>query len=91
LKLIAPLSEIRFIAQPLIRYRIHAHNTNSDEFTHKGFVFRFKKFTKKLKNALKGHSKRNFYKQLLQRIQASGLKIRHPHLLNIYRRYTRVI
>lgn len=91
LKLIAPLSEIRFIAQPLIRYRIHAHNTNSDEFTHKGFVFRFKKFTKKLKNALKGHSKRNFYKQLLQRIQASGLKIRHPHLIEIYRLYIRLI
>jgi hypothetical protein len=50
-----------------------------------------KKFAKKLKNALKGHSKRNFYKQLLQRIQASGLEIRHPHLIKIYQRYTRLI
>lgn len=91
LKLIAPLSEIRFMAQPLIQYRIHAHNTNSDEFTHKGLSFRLKKFAKKLKNALKGHSKRNFYKQLLQRIQASGLEIRHPHLIKIYQRYTRLI
>lgn len=91
LKLIAPLSEIRFMAKPLIQYRIHAHNTNSDEFTHKGLSFRLKKFGKKLKNALKGHSKRNFYKQLLQRIQASGLEIRHPHLIKIYQRYTRLI
>ncbi len=91
LKLIAPLSEIRFMTKPLIQYRIHAHNTNSDEFTHKGLSFRLKKFAKKLKNALKGHSKRNFYKQLLQRIQASGLEIRHPHLIKIYQRYTRLI
>jgi hypothetical protein len=91
LKLIAPLSEIRFMAKPLIQYRIHAHNTNSDEFTHKGLSFRLKKFAKKLKNALNGHSKRNFYKQLLQRIQASGLEIRHPHLIKIYQRYTRLI
>ena len=91
LKLIAPLSEIRFMTKPLIQYRIHAHNTNSDEFTHKGLSFRLKKFAKKLKNALKGHSKRNFYKQLLQRIQASGPEIRHPHLIKIYQRYTRLI
>lgn len=87
LKIIAPLSEIRFMAEPLIRYRIHAHNTNSDEFTQKGLSFRLKKFIKKFKNALKGHSKRNFYKQVIQRIQSSGLPIRHPHLIKIYKRY----
>ena len=89
MKIIAPLSEIRFIPQPLIRYRIHAHNTNSDEFSRKGLGFRLKKLNKKFKNALKGHSKRNFYKQIIQRIGQSGMQIRHPDLIKIYQRYIR--
>ncbi len=91
LKIIAPLSEIRFIAQPLIRYRIHAHNSNSDEFTHKGLGFRLKKLNKKFKNAIKGHSKRNFYKQVIQRICQSGMQIRHPDLIKIYQSYIRLL
>lgn len=89
LKIIAPLSEVRFMAQPLIQYRIHAYNNNSIELTNKGFGYRFRKFKKKFQNVLKGYSKRNFYKQVIQRIDQSGMQIRHPHLIKIYQGFLR--
>jgi len=91
LKILAPLTDIQFIDQALIQYRIHEHNFNSDEFTRKGASFRLKKFIKKFKNAVKGHSKRNFYNQVIKRIYNSGLEIRHPHLIAIYKSYTRLL
>ncbi len=75
------------MAEPLIKYRIHQNNANSIELTHKGLGVRLKRLRKKFQNILKGYSKRNFYKQLMQRIDQSGMKVRHPHLIKIYHCY----
>ena len=49
----------------------------------------FNLFKKKFQNVLKGYSKRNFYKQVIQRIDQSGMQIRHPHLIKIYQGFLR--
>jgi glycosyltransferase involved in cell wall biosynthesis len=44
LKIIAPLSEVRFLPDPLLRYRIHAWNNNSHEVGDKNFKYFLQRF-----------------------------------------------
>jgi glycosyltransferase involved in cell wall biosynthesis len=91
IKILAPLTGTRFIDQALIQYRIHENNANSHEFALKGISFRLQKFINKLKKAIKGHSKRNFYIQVIQRIHGSGMEIQYPHLITLYQGFIRLL
>ena len=87
LKIIAPLSEVRFLPDPLLRYRIHAWNNNSYEVGNKNFKYFLKRFFRRVNAILRGHSKRNFYRLLIARIEKSKIRLQHPELLDIYKNY----
>jgi glycosyltransferase involved in cell wall biosynthesis len=86
LKIIAPLAEIRFLPDPLLRYRIHAWNNNGHEVGNKNFKYFLKRF-RRVNAILRGHSKRNFYRLLIARIEKSKIRLQHPELLDIYKNY----
>ena len=87
LKVIAPVSEIRFLPDPLVRYRIHAWNNNSHEVGNKNFKHHLQRFLRRVNAVLKGHSKRNFYRLLVERVGQSKMNLKHPELLDIYKKY----
>jgi len=87
LKVIAPLSEIRFVPDPLVRYRIHAWNNNSHEVGDKNFKYFLQRFFLRVNALWRGHSKRNFYRLLIARIEESKMRLQHPELLDIYKKY----
>ena len=87
LKIIAPLSEVRFLPELLLRYRIHAWNNNSHEVGNKNFKYFLKRFFRRMNAILRGHSKRNFYRLLIARIEKSKIHLQHPELLDIYKNY----
>ena len=47
----------------------------------------FLKLRKRLHNMRMGYSKKNFYRNILQRIESKGLPVKRPELLEMYRRY----
>jgi len=87
LKVIAPLSEIRFLSDPLVRYRIHAWNNNSHEIGSKNLKYFLQRFLLRMNALWRGHSKRNFYRLLITRIEESKMRLQHPELLDIYKKY----
>ena len=87
LKVIAPLSEIRFLPEPLVRYRIHAWNNNSHEVGEKTLMYFVKRFVRRVNALWMGHSKRNFYRSLIARIEKSKMNLQHPELINLYKKY----
>ncbi len=90
LKVIAPLSEIRFLPDPLLRYRIHAWNNNSHEVGNKNLKYFLQRFLRRVNALIRGHSKRNFYLLLIARIEESKMRLQHPELLDIYKKYIKL-
>ncbi len=88
LKTVAPLTQVRFNGLPLVRYRIHQTNTNSQEVGHSAWSVFLRKLRRRIHNLRRGYSKKNFYRQVLERIKRSGLAVKRPELLEMYRRYT---
>ena len=87
LKVIAPLSEIRFLSDPLVRYRIHAWNNNSHEIGGKNLKYFLQRFLLRMNALWRGHSKRNFYRLLIERIEQSKMRLQHPELIDLYKKY----
>ena len=87
LKVIAPLSEVRFLSEQLIRYRIHEGNNNSHEVGRKTLTHFLGRLLRRIDALCKGYSKRNFYRLLIQRINQSGLRLQHPELIDLYKKY----
>ncbi len=87
LKLLGPLTEVRFVGEPLIQYRIHSTNANNHEVGRQAWLVFFLKLRKRLNNMGKGYSKKNFYRSILHRIELSGVSVKRPELLEMYRRY----
>jgi glycosyltransferase involved in cell wall biosynthesis len=88
LKIIAPLSDIRFNSKKLIEYRMHERNTNSLQIKRKTFLYSFSRMIKRFERVFKGYSKRNFYKSIIGRIDDSEFDVRHPEIIKIYKIYT---
>lgn len=87
LKVVAPLSELRFIPKPLIDYRIHDGNFNNFEIKKKTFRIHFARLLTRLVRVLKGYSKKSFYREILIRLEKSKFKLRHPELIKIYKKF----
>ena len=87
LKTLAPLTQTRFHGLPLVRYRIHTANANSDEVGHTAWAIFIRKLRRRIYNVRMGYSKKNFYRAVLARLAASGRDIKHPQLLALYRRF----
>lgn len=87
LKLLGPLTVVRFVGEPLIQYRMHSSNSNNHEVGRKPWEVFFLKLRKRLHNMRMGYSKKNFYRCILQRIDASGKPVKRPELLEMYRKY----
>lgn len=87
LKLLAPITETRFIANPLVRYRMHQQNTNRRDLEKRTLKYLFKRFTLKLNLFIKGHNKRNFYSSIAFRLSKSNMDILHPHILKQYKNF----
>jgi glycosyltransferase involved in cell wall biosynthesis len=85
LKIVAPVSEVRFISNKLIEYRMHNGNTNN--FEKKTISLRFSRMLKRIEKVIKGYSKRNFYAALISRINCSNFLLRHPNLIVLYKKY----
>ena len=81
------LTENRFVGKPLIQYRMHSSNSNNHEVGRKAWVVFFLKLRKRLHNMRMGYSKKNFYRWILRRIETSGLPVKRPELLEMYKRY----
>lgn len=87
LKVLAPITETRFIANPLVHYRMHQKNTNRRDLDKRTLGYLWGRFVKKLTLVLKGHTKRGFHKQIISRLANAGYGLRHPQLLKLYQRY----
>lgn len=87
LKLLGAVTEVRFVGEPLIQYRMHNSNSNNHEVGRQPWLVFFLKLRKRLHNLRMGYSKKNFYRWILQRIEASGLPVKRPELLEMYRGY----
>jgi hypothetical protein len=85
--LLGALTEVRFVGEPLIRYRMHDSNSNNHEVGRKAWKVFFLKLRKRIHNMRMGYSKKNFYRWILRRIEASDLPVKRPELLELYRRY----
>ena len=89
LKVVAPLSEVRFISSPLIEYRIHEGNSNNFEVKKKTYIIHLHRLLKRFKRIFNGYSKKNFYRMLIERVVKSKHELRHPELIEIYRKFSR--
>lgn len=87
LKLLAPITETRFIATPLVRYRMHQQNTNRRDLEKRTPKYLFKRFILKLNMLIKGHNKRNFYNSIALKLSNSNIDILHPHILKQYKKF----
>ena len=88
LKVVAPLSEVRFISEPLIGYRIHDGNSNNFEIKKKTFRIQLTRLLGRLEKVLKGYSKKSFYRALIKRVDESKFELRHPELIKIYKKFS---
>jgi glycosyltransferase involved in cell wall biosynthesis len=89
LKLLGPVTEVRFLTDKLVDYRIHGHNVNGRDITKRTLGYRWQRFLYKANRALRGHSKRAFYGCLLKRLDRSGMLPIYPRLVEIYRRHAK--
>jgi glycosyltransferase involved in cell wall biosynthesis len=89
LKILAPITETRFLASPLVHYRMHQQNTNRRDLEKRTLAYLWGRFVKKASLAIKGHTKSNFYRQTLNKLSQSGYPIRYPEILRCYRKYVR--
>ncbi len=89
LKLLGVLTEVRFVGEPLIQYRMHSSNSNNHEVGRQAWVVFFLKLRKRLYNLRMGYSKKNFYRSIVQRIEASGATVQRPEILEMYSKYIR--
>ncbi len=87
LKLLGPVTEVRFLAEPLIQYRMHNGNSNNHEVGRKAWVVFFLKLRKRMHNIRMGYSKKNFYRWIIRRVDDSALPVKRPELLEMYRNY----
>jgi glycosyltransferase involved in cell wall biosynthesis len=85
LKVVAPVSEVRFISKILIEYRMHDRNTNN--FEKKTLALRFSRMIKRIDRVVKGYSKSHFYAAIISRINCSDFNLRHPNLIVLYKKY----
>ena len=85
LKVVAPVSEVRFISKILIEYRMLDRNTNN--FEKKTLSLRFSRMLKRIDRVVNGYSKRNFYAAIISRINCSDFYLRHPNLIVLYKKY----
>lgn len=87
LKVLAPITETRFLATPLVHYRMHQQNTNRRDLDKRTLGYLWGRFIKKLTLVLKRHTKRGFYRQILKRLHQSGYAPLSDSLLKTYQRY----
>ena len=90
LKLLGPITEVRFLTERLVNYRIHGQNVNGRDVTRRTMGYRWKRFLYKSKRALRGQSKRGFYKHPLMRLQHAGVVSIYPRLVEMYRSHTKL-
>lgn len=87
LKILAPVTELRFTSEKLIDYRIHGNNTNRRDNKKQNLFYLLNRAVLKFSLAIKGHTKRNFYRQIISRVKNSRRQIIHPNLIDIYKKY----
>lgn len=87
LKVLAPITETRFLASPLVHYRMHQQNTNRRDLEKRTLAYLWGRFVKKTTLVLKGYTKRGFYRQILSRLTKVKKQVRYKALLSQYRRY----
>jgi glycosyltransferase involved in cell wall biosynthesis len=87
LKLLAPITETRFIANPLVSYRMHQQNTNRRDLEKRTLKYLFKRFLLKFNMVTKGHNKKNFYNSILRKLSTSNIDVLHPHILKFYKKF----
>ena len=90
LKLLGPITHVRFLSEKLVEYRIHDQNTNGRDITNRTLRYRWARFRYKANRALRGYSKRGFYNHLLMRLRNADYVILYPRLLAMYREATRL-
>lgn len=88
LKVLAPIAETRFLATPLVHYRMHQQNTNRRDLDKRTLDYLWGRFVKKLKLVLKGHTKRGFYRHILSRMALTQRPIRYENLIKEYKKYS---
>jgi glycosyltransferase involved in cell wall biosynthesis len=84
MKLLALVTQVRFMGSPLIQYRIHSSNTNSHLVGHSQLFIRWFRLKKRFKNLYFGYSKRNFYRRILQRVAQSRHQIESKDMAQLY-------
>jgi len=89
LKILAPITETRFLTDQLVHYRMHHQNTNRRDLDKRTLGYLLGRFVKKVTLAIKGHTKRNFYRQITRKLYESRRPLQHPELLSIYKKYVR--
>jgi len=87
LKLLAPITETRFIANQLVCYRMHRQNTNRRDLEKRTLIYLFKRFLLKFKMHIRGHNKKNFYIAIMKALSKSKFSILHPNLIKLYEKY----
>lgn len=87
LKILAPITETRFIADSLVHYRMHQKNTNRRDLEKRTLAYLWGRFIKKATLVIKGHTKRGFYRHIRQRLENSKYVQLYPHLFKTYRKY----
>lgn len=85
MKLLALVTQVRFIGHPLIHYRIHSNNANSHLVGRSTGFIRWFRLKKRIKNLWFGYSKRNFYKHIFLRVTQRQQTIISPNLANLYK------
>ena len=85
LKLLGALTDVRFLVDLLVSYRIHAFNVNGRDVSKRTVNYRWHRFLFKAKRVLNGHSKRGFHAAILRRIGKSAKPVRYPRLIQKYR------
>lgn len=89
LKLLGVVTETRFLTRKLVGYRIHDQNVNGRDVTKRTLGYRWKRFLYKANRALRGYSKRSFYRGLIVRLQNASFPPVYPRLIEIYREHAR--
>ena len=91
LKILAPITEIRFIAQPLTHYRMHQNNTNRRDLRSRTLAYLLNRALKKIHLALSGQTKSNFYKEIIKRLTSHEVNIQNQELINKYKNYIKFL
>ena len=89
LKILAPITETRFIADSLVHYRMHQKNTNRRDLDKRTMGYLWGRFVKKVKLSVRGHTKSNFYRRILLKLNQSKRPVQYPELVRSYKKYIR--